>query len=110
MSESKNSIKLSPESFEKVLNGKKTATTRKGLKMYTLGGGLLYNPNSPEECINIMIVKIVATTWKHVRCCNLNLHKYEAYDYSFELDNALESFYGKMHLDQVMTTIYFKVI
>lgn len=89
--------------------GFKTATTRKGLKDYTVGLAKLVDPADPSNFIDIVVTSVHLYTWRSIVHSDY-LYVYEGYDRSSDLDEALEDIYGKMDDDQLMTVIYFRVV
>lgn len=102
-------IKLKPNLMHLVKGGFKKATTRFGVKDYTLGPETLVNSEDPEDKIEITVTGLELATKRYIassqRICAL-----ENYEEPLELITVLESIYGKIEEDDEFTIVHFKVI
>lgn len=103
-------IKLNKDLFQLVLSGKKTATTRKGLKTYTLGKALFVNPENESETIEIEIDHVNKVIWGRLKYIESKLYFFEGYKSQFSFINAIEKIYGEINNYQEMTVIHFELI
>jgi hypothetical protein len=91
--------------MKKIRSGKKTATTRMGLKNYQVGPVVFVNSKDSEDRIEgFNIWSIVAT---HFDQLNFPLWEQEGYTGHVPFINALERIYGKIEREQIMTVVYF---
>lgn len=88
-----------------VKDGKKTATTRYGIKQYPLGDNFIVDVSTKEQ-VPIRITKI-----EHIQFSQISLEVAQKEDYQ-SLDgfkHRLQEIYGPLEPDQIMTVIHFKL-
>lgn len=102
-------IKLKQELFNRVYSGEKTATTRKGIKNYTVGEAEFINPKNEQEIIKIFIEQVSIAKYGSIKSGNSYLHIYEGYETRKDLCEALESIYGDINGVDYMTIVYYKL-
>lgn len=101
-------IKLKPELMQLVRDGKKSATTRLGIKELTLGSNTLVNSEYPDDRIEVIVTGLELATKRYI-ASSQRIASLENYEHPQELVNALESIYGKIEDDDDFTIVHFKI-
>ena len=99
-------IKLKRDLLNNVRAGIKTATTRKGIKDFSVGPARLVDHADPANFVDVTIHRINLHTWGYIQEHD-TLYHYEGYSNPKELNDALLDIYGEMDDDQDMTVIFF---
>lgn len=99
-------IKLFPQLVGKVRSGEKKATTRLGLKPYTLGPAYIQNSEDPEDKLLVEVTKLEGFLLKDLTD---ELAQIEGYEKAGDLRERLKEIYGdKVNDDSIMTVAYFQ--
>lgn len=98
-------IKIKPDLLYLIDKGLKTATTRLGIKNYTLGPVIFVNSEYPEDklhgfTINALELREFSRIDEIVSYC-------EGYTYPALLKRKLEEIYGNIDPRQIMTVAWF---
>lgn len=101
-------IKLQPELMTLVREGKKKATTRLGIKEWTLGSNTLVNSQDPSDKIEIIVTGLELATKQYV-ATSQRIACLENYEHPSELIQKLEEIYGSLDEDEDFTVAHFKV-
>jgi hypothetical protein len=96
-------IILSPEYAEMVLEGKKVTTIRRGQRTYNTGKGALQVGN---QNINIMIK---AVRFKLFKFLTEDDARHDGFTSLSDLKNALFNFYPDLHANETMTIVEFSL-
>jgi len=102
-------IKLNPELMQLTREGKKKATSRLGIKEYTLGSNTLVNAENPEDKIEIIVTGLELVTKRHM-ACSQRVARLENYDEPQDLVDKLEQIYGKLEDEDEFTVVHFKTV
>lgn len=100
-----NVIKMNPDIMKKIRDGKKTATTRLGLKEYSIGPVTFVNSKDESDRIEGFNIWSIQAT--HYDNLNYPLWELEGYRGHVPFINALERIYGQIKREQIMTVVYF---
>lgn len=100
-------IKLKPELFEKIVDKKKHATTRRGDKEIRRGSAFFYNPDDASHRLLVEITNVEKTSWANIKRKNF-LFIDEGYETKEEFHKALFDIYGSIGDDETMTVAWFK--
>lgn len=91
-----------------VREGKKKATTRLGIKEWTLGSNTLVNSKDPDDKIEIIVTGLELATKQYV-ASSQRIAALENYEEPSELIKKLEEIYGEIDDSEDFTVAHFKV-
>jgi len=99
-------ISLNKELFPKVRTGKKVASTRLGVKDYSVGNAFFVNPGNEEERVKVVVNTIFLSTFEDI--LKDKMHSVlEGYDSKREFLDEMYGIYGKIEPQDIMTVIFF---
>ena len=102
-------IKLHSDLMELVRGGSKHATTRKGVKNYSLGDTVLADSEDLNCQIPVKITGLELVTKRYLST-SPRIAKLENYDEPQGLVNKIEEIYGELADDQEFTVVHFKIL
>lgn len=102
-------IKLLPGLMQKVKDGEKSSTIRRGIKDYKLGFNILVSNNPKVKIDNVPII-ITRLEIIDVQRISSEIANLEGYKSVKELISRLEDIYGTLSPDEPLTFVEFEVI
>lgn len=100
-----NSIKVRPDLIFLILNGSKTATTRLGVKDFSLGPTEFVCSETGARFGGFIVTKLVLSSIEELPA---DLYLKENYSSNDELREVLEKIYGKLDDEAIVTVAYFE--
>lgn len=101
-------IKLYPHILDKARNGKKRATTRKGIKPYCVGPTKLRSTEDETDFLKVFVTKVEVMTFGQLHD-NCELGEIEGYQNTSELIGALKTIYPDIEKNDFITVAYYDI-
>ena len=99
-------LRFKNKGYQNCLNGKKTATVRKGVKQFAIGEHWVVNATHPDQKALVIVRKIERKKYKDI---DEKVAKAENYDSLESFKEDFKKFYPEIKDDDTVTIVHFKL-